>query len=565
MKMIPQVKEYMCLSGSCAANGFAWRFEGAVDERVVRAAHRIGKEEKGIPVFVSHEAGAAEGYTLTVAEHEICIHGAGAAGAFYGIGTLSMLAKAGKGVLECCRITDAPDMSYRGFYQDTTRGRIPTLATLKKLVDTMAEYKLNSLQLYVEHSYEFREYGFCKEQLGYLTKEEIRELDAYCHERFIELIPSLSCFGHLYHLLQSEQYRHLCELKDYTPTNHYFLERMAHHTINPLLEESFSLITSLIDQHMEAFTSDKFNICCDETFDLGRDVNQGKDRGELYIGFVKKLVAYLESKGKTVMMWGDIALQHPDRLCEFPENLIFLNWFYDAKVKEERFAALADKHQIVCPGTNSWCGFHERVEIEEPNITTLAAYGKQYGAQGILNTNWGDLGNPASIEMAMYGLILGAACGWNNDTVADAELKRFVAEYHYGAPEALEILTALSEACSNADWLNYHWSWRHFADTSEEAFRRSQAAIQAQLRRIEETEFADPEMKREFLLAAKGDSLLAAWSASTEGACAPSEVDFDAWVEEYRARWLRDSKPGELEELIRVFTAANQKAIAGCQ
>ena len=39
------------------------------------------------------------------------------------------------------------------------------------------------------------------------------ELDQYCLERGIELVPSLSCFGHLYKVLSSKGYSHLCELE----------------------------------------------------------------------------------------------------------------------------------------------------------------------------------------------------------------------------------------------------------------------------------------------------------------------------------------------------------------
>jgi N-acetyl-beta-hexosaminidase len=66
------------------------------------------------------------------------------------------------------------------------------VATLKSLIDQMAYYKLNSLQLYVEHTFEFEEYKDLNEKLGYLSKEEIKEIDAYCEENFIEFIPSLS-------------------------------------------------------------------------------------------------------------------------------------------------------------------------------------------------------------------------------------------------------------------------------------------------------------------------------------------------------------------------------------
>ncbi len=553
MKLIPQVKEWSALSGECAVGCFEWYFAEGTDPRVIRAAERLCKASAGTPVTVAHANRDSEGYRLTVKPDGIEIFGESAAGAFYALATLKMLSKTSDGKLACCEINDSPDMSYRGFYQDTTRGRIPKLETLKKLADTMADYKMNSLQLYVEHSYEFREYAFCREELGYLTRAEIMELDEYCKERFIELIPSMASFGHLYHLLQSEQYKHLCELSDYQPKTHYYKERMLHHTINPLLDESFALITSLLDQHMSAFTSNKFNICCDETFDLGRDVNKDHDKGELYVGFVKKLIAYLESKGKTVMMWGDIVLQHPEKISELSDQVVFLNWFYDENPKEARFEALKDCAQIVCPGTSTWKGFHERVDIEEPNILKLTALGQKYGAQGILNTNWGDLGNPASIDMAMYGLILGAAAGWDTQTRAAEDFKQQIATYHYGCTEAMEILTDLSNLCKYACWLTYHWGWKKYENDTEESFAAAQQACQTLIERIKAADFADPEMKKEFLIAAEGDSLLITWNAAKVGFCVPNKVDFEAWLKQYAQNWLEDSKQGELDEILHMF------------
>ena len=66
-------------------------------------------------------------------------------------------------------IEDEPDFKYRGFYHDITRGKIPKVETIKRLIDNMAYYKLNSLQLYVEHTYEFKEFSDDIERTGYMT------------------------------------------------------------------------------------------------------------------------------------------------------------------------------------------------------------------------------------------------------------------------------------------------------------------------------------------------------------------------------------------------------------
>ena len=133
---------------------------------------------------------------------------------------------------------------------------------------------------------------------------------------------------------------------------------MSHHTIDPLLPESFELVKSLINQYVPHFDSNIFNICCDETFDLTKYAEEGKDVGKIYLDFTKRIIDHVCGLGKDVMMWGDVLLEHPEIISEFPENVTFLNWYYDTDEKEmeEKIAAFAGlgRKQIVCPGTGAW-------------------------------------------------------------------------------------------------------------------------------------------------------------------------------------------------------------------
>ena len=110
------------------------------------------------------------------------------------------------GVLPELVIEDEPAQQNRGFYYDLSRGRVLTLESLKRLADTMAFYKLNQLQLYVEHTYLFRDLTEVWRDETPLCAEEIMELDQYCSDRGIELVPSLSTFGHLYKLLSTKSF-----------------------------------------------------------------------------------------------------------------------------------------------------------------------------------------------------------------------------------------------------------------------------------------------------------------------------------------------------------------------
>ncbi len=551
------VKGFILKGGYINVEKIKWIFDENTDPRVIKKAFEICEDiSDGFPVFVGHKGESGENYSIEVAEDKIVVSGGGAAGAFYGLATLKKLISENNGKISCCAIEDYPDMGYRGFYQDTTRGRIPTIDTLKKLIDTMADLKMNSLQLYVEHTFDFKEYEFCRNELGYISAEEIRELDEYCRERFIELIPSLSCFGHLYHLLENEQYKHLCELKDFKQTRHYWIERMHHHTINPLLEESFSLITSLIDQHADAFSSDYFNICCDETFDLGSDVNSGKDKCSLYIDFIKKIVSYLEAKGKTVMMWGDIILKYPEKISELSDGIVFLNWNYDTEPIEGDVAKMKDKKQIICPGTSSWFGLSERTTIEIPNIKTLTEYGYKYGARGILNTNWGDLGNIASIDMAMYGMFFGARLGWNKNFELTADEKEKFSKYYYGNAEAISIIERFGEIIYPTNWralLEYPDKYKEDHNLSAKDFENAVKICADAVKQIEALVFVDEDMKNEFLITAKGYALIAKWYGAYLGINIDCPFDFKKWLGLYKEAWQKNSKQSELGEVIRVF------------
>ena len=93
-------------------------------------------------------------------------------------------------MLGALHIEDEPSIANRGYYFDCARGRVPKLDWLKKLADRMAYYKMNQLQLYIEHSYLFRGMTELWRDDTPLTAEEIMEFDHYCNERGIELVPS---------------------------------------------------------------------------------------------------------------------------------------------------------------------------------------------------------------------------------------------------------------------------------------------------------------------------------------------------------------------------------------
>lgn len=559
MKLIPQVKEII-KGEKISIDGYAFVLPEGCDERIVNLTKKA--PNGSVRVEVAIENGKSEEYKIVFGD-VIKVEAKGVPGAFYAIQTLRQIAK--NGFCDAKEISDSADFSVRGFYYDITRGRIPTLESLKSLVDTLAYHKINMLQLYVEHVFPFKEYDGIYQRTGYMTPEETKELDLYCKENFVELVPSLSCFGHLYELLSTEKYKHLCELVDHEPKTIFWQQRMAHHTIDPSNPESFELIKSLIDQYLPLFTSDKFNICCDETFDLGKGRNQGKDVGELYVGFVKKILDYVRSKGKTPMMWGDVINAHSDLIDELGET-VFLSWGYSPNVTPDTINKLRDagKVQYVCPGCNNWTSLIEMTQASIPNIYKMTKYGYEAGARGVLNTCWGDYGHISPIYACMYSIIYGAARSWN----ATCEYENFdeaMDLLYYGKDGASKIVKAIAQSYKSCYWyelvcdysnricnVDLMKAWRA---SGPQELNEGFAEVEDIIPLLISAKWENENAREALLNVAKGTQVMIAMlmSKQTGEKMGMNELDAEEWINEFSRIYLKESKLGELKEFVKAF------------
>ncbi len=536
------------------------------DGRIDKALRFFEQGAEGAELIIECCDKASEGYTLDICEDKITIHGDSVQGAFYGIQTLRQIFE--NDTVPCLHIEDKPDMGIRGFYHDVTRGKVPTVETLKNLIDTVAYYKMNMLQLYVEHTFPFKEFGDDIEKFGYLTADEIKELDDYCYDNFVEFVPSIATFGHLYELLQKEEYADLRVLDDYSDKDIFWQARMKHHTIDPLSPKSIEVIKSLIDQFMPLFRTDKFNICCDETFDLKTGKHKDKDTGRIYIDFVNKIIDYLVSKGKKIMMWGDIVLEHPETIQSLPADIQFLNWDYSPEPPEEKLVVFEKLgcRQIVCPGTSSWARLIEGIDEGGRNISNLLDLGYKHGAEGMLNTNWGDLGNPCSLELAMHGLVLGAAKSWNKTTVINEEFECSINALQYKNEKAVEYLTMLDEANKKISWKqlvkNYsnlcYGSDFEYQYPEEEAVKSAVGTCLKVIDGVKSQTWEKEEYRREMLIAAEGIIVMAELLAKLAGYKIERVSDTFSWLKALRESWLISNKESELREIEKMFNYVEQ-------
>lgn len=438
-------------------------------QRLVGLKVKINKafhSAKGF-IYLKKGEGESESYTIKIEEDSIVVCGSDDAGLFYGVQTLRQIIRQKGVILPCLLIKDSPYFKYRGFFHDVTRGKVPTLKTLKELVDRLAFYKINQLQLYIEHTFAFKNLSEVWLDKDPLTSEEILELDDYCRKRNVELVPSLSTFGHLYEILTTKSYSYLCELDNSCDLPFTWFERQAHHTLDVSNEESLKFVQNMLQEFIPLFSSNKFNICSDETFDLGKGksskLNKKLGSGKLYVYFLNKIVSYVKSYNKDVMFWGDIIVRHPEYLKDIPKDVTCLNWAYYPEVTETDTKIISESgvKQYVCPGVGGWNRLMNSFDSAFVNISKMVSYGKKYGAGGVLNTDWGDYGHVNLFANSMPGMIYGGAISWNPED--KREFEQFdqdtsILEFGMTSRRLISLLRELSNE-EIASWSFIVW-WR---------------------------------------------------------------------------------------------------------
>lgn len=554
------------------------------EETGLELSIRRGKPLPGEIVLGMDESLDLETYRLTVTPEEVALRGGSDRAICHGVQTLRQWVQRHGSRLPALTAEDHPDFENRGYYLDVSRGRVPTLETLKRYADLLCRYKINQWQLYVEHTYLFRDFSEAWRDDTPLTAEEIMELDAYCRARCIELVPSLSTFGHMYKILSTKTYCHLCELEDSEKIPFSYTYAGDHHTLNVSSDQALGFIQGMIQEYMQLFTSRKFNICADETFDLGKQRSKAlaEKEGErtLYMNHVKALCEWLVEKGYTPMFWGDIVWRYKEAYAMLPKETVCLNWGYLPNQREHEIKTLAEvgATQYACPGVCNWNRWVPLIRNSFDNILTMCGHGRKYGAIGLLSTDWGDYGHVCHPWFSVPGILYGAAFAWRADEIPFEEVNRAVSFLAYGdASEGfMEGFEALSE---NEIFLwEYAVRWMEakdpekrreiFTQVDTSQVREANQKVQGAMERLHQAARTMPPAKRDILqalsIAAQGICL---WNGiglyigknlygqaveSRSGTALAAELE--TWYFDYVKLWRRVSKEGGLPKTMKLIT-----------
>ena len=285
-----------------------------------------------------------EHYELTVFKDSITITAGSEAGVFLGGQSLLQLFPLGikKDIfLPCLKIKDEPRFSWRGAHLDVSR-HFFDVAFIKKYIDLLAIYKINTLHLHLTDDQgwrlEIKQYpkltqigawrssiGFNSNQEkglnknsdgvygGFYTHEDIKEIVKYAKSRYVNIVPEIEMPGHTSAVLKA--YPEL-SCRGTSPANIWTDAGVSENLFCAGTERTFNFLENVLTEVMELFPSEYIHIGGDEApkkqwKNCSLCQTKIKDEGleseeELQTYFIQRIEKFLNKNGRKLIGWDEI-------------------------------------------------------------------------------------------------------------------------------------------------------------------------------------------------------------------------------------------------------------------
>ena len=379
-----------------------------------------------------------EGYAIIPDGKGLALTAATDAGVFYALQTVKQLVTGtgANAVLHTATIRDWPAMKYRGLDDDLSRGPVPTLEFQKKLIRTIAAYKINLYSPYFEHTATYAANPLIAPPGGGISASDADALVAYARPYHVTIVPEQEAFGHLHNVLTWEQYQLLAE----TPHGA---------VLAPGQPGSLALIKQEFTELAAEYPGPFLHIGADETVDLGMgqtkpDVD-ARGLTPVYLDFMQQIATALQPLQRRLLFWGDIAQDTPELLKSIPQSFkdetIAVAWDYNPEPRG--FARLltpftnAGFETWVSPSVHNFRVVYPDYNMALVNIQQFTRDAQQLGSTGQLNTIWNDDGE-GLINQDWYGILFGAAVAWQpGESPVEAFQQSYAQVFHGDTSGAL--------------------------------------------------------------------------------------------------------------------------------
>jgi len=354
-------------------------------------------------------------YVLKIYNSKCIINSETDQGAYYGVQTLLQLMESDENTiikLPEIEISDYPLLEIRGISDDITRGQMPTVDNIKRLIRLLSHYKMNFYFIGYETEFlENKKHPKISEGRGVLTIEEVNEVQEYARKHFIELVPFFQVLGHFDNILILPEYIDLAEFP-----GSQCLSIKDEKKVRSFLDD-------IIQNIAMTFQSKYIHIGGDESWDFGRyksaDIIKEKGVGNAYFDHYSWVYTKCKEYNKEKMLiYHDIVVNELEFIENFPKDVIMFYWNYfsSTKFSYRKSKKLRDYgfKVIVSPTIFNWSRFFPDFKWSTKNILSLFDYAKIHEFLGGIISQWGDYGHEDLRINHYYSYILGAGALWSD-------------------------------------------------------------------------------------------------------------------------------------------------------
>jgi hexosaminidase len=334
---------------------------GKVVSTAAYLARELGLKQSGrgpsrirLTLISSGKIANPEGYHLRASGKEVLIEASDPRGLFYGAQTLRQLVD--KGSVPSVDIVDAPRFRWRGLLIDEGRHFFGK-ATLFKVIDEMAAYKLNVLKLHLTDYEGWRlqipaypkltEVGSLVDgKPQYFTTADMREIVQYAADRHIIVVPEIEMPGHAGAAARSYP-------EFFNP------DKSAFDPANP---KTYDFIRGILTEVARIFPAPYIDFAGDEVGDemwngmpdVDRlKAEQGlKTNQDVQAYFGRKVVEIIDSLGKRPMAWDEQVEAHA------PQSVI-IQWWRRDRPDVLRTAANEGHDLVISPADQLYFDYHQ--------------------------------------------------------------------------------------------------------------------------------------------------------------------------------------------------------------
>lgn len=299
-----------------------------------------------------------------------------------------------------------------GVMLDCSRNAIMKVQEVKKLASILKKSGYNTLLLYTEDTYEVDNEPYFGYMRGRYSKDEIKEVVAYCNSLGMEVIPCIQTLAHLNQIFRWADYGQINDTADILLIGE---------------NRTYELIDNMFKTLRECFNTEYVHIGMDEAHMLGFgkyfDKHGFEDRLSNFTKHLNTVISIAEKYNFKPIMWSDMFFRISNKGDYYPENpdvpadvleitpkqvgLVYWDYYHTVKSYYDKMFSAHKKfgNEVwFAGGAWVWTGFAPNNQKTNETMIPAMCSARENTIDNVFITLWGDNGKECSFYSVLPAL-----------------------------------------------------------------------------------------------------------------------------------------------------------------